>query len=780
MFRNTNFIVYSLLCFIFVYCEKEYIPNTNSSFYRCKESNRTPRAIKPENIVPGNNQRHKERSLSFDRFKDFNIHLDLYNFDDEIIKYKLQSRREMYVKALQKAIQTIQSLLKIKELEYNYMVDDFILESISIFNWDKTKIGTELYKEGIGMKDLDIDLYIFVRFGDNDEMGNLIFANARCAYLELDTGRPLIGLININKDYDYHQKDSFDFLKSLLLHELTHTLGFDRYFFENIFHIYFTKVDEYGITRHFINSTKVLKVAKRYFNCDLIEGVELENDRGQLTAGSHWEGRILLGEYMNGILYPTEQVISEFTLALLEDTGNYKANYYTGGLMQFGKNKGCEFLNSKCIVNRKINQRFSNEFFDRISNTNSEFDASCSSGRQSRAYHTYYYYLDKIPKEYQYFNSDKKGGWDGADYCPVSLPSTEENKNNYYVGHCSEKGSGIYGKEIFFRSEKLTYVTGEYLSNNSFCALSSLVSKNINDYWYYSRTLRAVCYKMHCSDKSLTVEVKNNFIVCPRSGGKVSALNFYGYLLCPDYNLICSGTVLCNDMFDCVDKKSLLKNNIIYDYETKTTQDYRQIDRGQVIKDVYELSSNGKCPINCAQCDEKGYCVKCRKNYSPLESIKNGRNLTECVLTSELSVGYFLKNNVYRKCIDNCNTCQNNITCQICVDGFIFNKTKCITCPAGKYAKKGLTYCSTCSAGTYSKENSTSCTKCPAGTFSKAGSSECIKCPSGTYSKQGSYACSICLAGTFSSEGAAECIKCNKGYISTKGASRCTVCPEGK
>ena len=33
--------------------------------------------------------------------------------------------------------------------------------------------------------------------------------------------------------------------------------------------------------------------------------------------------------------------ISEITLALLEDSGWYKANYYTGGLMRFGKNKGC-------------------------------------------------------------------------------------------------------------------------------------------------------------------------------------------------------------------------------------------------------------------------------------------------------------------------------------------------------------------------------------------------------------------------------------------------------
>ena len=40
---------------------------------------------------------------------------------------------------------------------------------------------------------------------------------------------------------------------------------------------------------------------------------------------------------MNGVVYPEEQAISEFTLALLEDSGYYKANYYTGGLREIWK-----------------------------------------------------------------------------------------------------------------------------------------------------------------------------------------------------------------------------------------------------------------------------------------------------------------------------------------------------------------------------------------------------------------------------------------------------------
>ena len=96
---------------------------------------------------------------------------------------------------------------------------------------------------------------------------------------------------------------------------------------------------------------------------------------------------------MTEAIYPEEQVISEFTLAFLEDTGYYKANYFTGGLIQFGKHKGSDFLKQKCFGNT-VNLNFYNEFFKNIPQNN--FEPGCSSGRQNRAYHTLYLY-DSIP-----------------------------------------------------------------------------------------------------------------------------------------------------------------------------------------------------------------------------------------------------------------------------------------------------------------------------------------------------------------------------------------------
>ena len=88
------------------------------------------------------------------------------------------------------------------------------------------------------------------------------------------------------------------------------------FFFENFYHNTLKESDSLGVPRIYLNSSKVVEVAKKYYNCDSIKGVELEDYGGDGTAGSHWEERILLGDIMNGVVYPEEQVISEFTLAV--------------------------------------------------------------------------------------------------------------------------------------------------------------------------------------------------------------------------------------------------------------------------------------------------------------------------------------------------------------------------------------------------------------------------------------------------------------------------------
>ena len=681
--------------------------------FRCKADFIMPPPIQNQNILPIDiNYKRNLDNTDVDGFKDFNIHLDLLNFEDEVKLYNLTDRRELYINGMNKAIKTIKSLLKVKPIERNYGFTDDQLTNIEIYNWNKTLIGNNCSK---GMFELGIDLFIFVRFGNNQEMGEQTLAAAGVRYFSPSNYQPLIGIVNINRDVNFTKNNSLRQFESIILHEFTHILGFSNYYFSEL-NMTFNESQKY-----FINSTRVVNVAKKYFNCETIKGVQLEEYGGDGTSGSHWEERILLGDIMGGIVYEEEEVISEFTLALLEDLGFYKANYYTGGLMKYGKNKGCDFVYSKCVINQKVNQNFKNEFFDTIYNLKNKItnrDPGCSSGRQSRAYHQLYVY-DEIPQQYQYFSSKTEGGRPSTDYCPVSeADQQKESKNIYYVGHCSERGSGEYGSNIPYKDKngqtqystngQLSSITGENNSDNSFCVLSSLISNKIQNYNIYSNVIRAVCYKMYCSNTTLTIQINNDFIVCPREGGKIKIDNYGGFLLCPDYYLICSGTVLCNDMFDCVEKKSLLKEDINYNYTIKTTQDIEYELNQSFSEGAYELSTNGICPQYCIQCNELSYCIKCKENYGIVESKENNTIKRNCQLESELTNGYFKKNGIYYKCGNNCQVCKNEYQCQTCETGYtninytcnninncinFDNNRKCIKCADGFRINEDGTFC---------------------------------------------------------------------------------------
>ena len=167
-----------------------------------------------------------------------------------------------------------------------------------------------------------------------------------------------------------------------------------------------------GINRTLITSPNVLKAAKKHFGCSEIDGIELENQGGSGTSGSHWESRVMLGDYMIGFDY-SEIYLSEITLGLFNDSGWYRVNDYTGGLFRHGKNQKCDFLKEKCIKNEIT--PFSNEFcIDKAF-------YRCGSSRLTRSFCYLVSYTSDVPSDYQYFSDTLKGGYSYSDYCPISM-----------------------------------------------------------------------------------------------------------------------------------------------------------------------------------------------------------------------------------------------------------------------------------------------------------------------------------------------------------------------
>ena len=377
---------------------------------------------------------------------------------------------------------------------------------------------------------INTDLILIPKIYQIDKVDAAAFPIAIGSYNK----RPIAGGILLGKHYDFNKKNSEKYLIMLLLHEITHILAFNNNLYE-IFpsgiNIIKRKINNED--RFLFQGKNVLKQAKRHFNCDSIEGIELENQGGIGSFGSHWEARVMLGDYMISTDYP-EITISEITLALLEDSGWYTVNYYTGGLFRFGKGLGCSFLNSSCI--RDDMSLFGREF---CLNENEE---RCSSGNIDRGF-CYIVKYDNIPENYQYFKNNKKGGFLPSDYCPVSI--SYPHQNYYFYSRCDSNGDNYNNLPLHY---------GEIYGKNSICVLSSLLPKNYENL----NKKEARCHKIECDyfNKSFTIDIGDFLLNCSGKYEEVNVDNYSGSIICPDYNRVCTGSVWCNDPLECIDLES--------------------------------------------------------------------------------------------------------------------------------------------------------------------------------------------------------------------------------
>ena len=166
----------------------------------------------------------------------------------------MKDKREFYLTGMNKAKETLESLLEVRPVEDFFFYDEDLLE-FEIYSWDKNLIGNKTKK---GMAELGIDLFIFIKFGNSAELGNQTLAAATPLYFDSRYGQTLLGIAYINRDLKITYKNSLRYFESVILHEFTHILGFTNDFFENIYHNYYILKDSYGKKRAYINSPKVI------------------------------------------------------------------------------------------------------------------------------------------------------------------------------------------------------------------------------------------------------------------------------------------------------------------------------------------------------------------------------------------------------------------------------------------------------------------------------------------------------------------------------------------
>lgn len=110
-------------------------------------------------------------------------------------------------------------------------------------------------------------------------------------------------------------------------------------------------VSSNGMPYFEIVTPTVKQVARNQFGCQALTGARLENQPTNILDcfGTHWDERYFYSETLSAYYAPEANYFSALTLALLEDSGWYRANYTNTQTSPFGHGAGCDFVEKECI-----------------------------------------------------------------------------------------------------------------------------------------------------------------------------------------------------------------------------------------------------------------------------------------------------------------------------------------------------------------------------------------------------------------------------------------------
>jgi len=340
--------------------------------------------------------------------------------------------------------------------------------------------------------------------------------------------RPIVGHVNFNVRLmpSSINKNSalWKELTGVALHETMHVLGFSNSMFHSFINassgqLYDNPVvtienPQDGHVATIITTPHVKEAVRRQFGCDSLEGAPLEDQGGAGTAASHWEKAVFMDEVMTGSA-SSSPVLSNVTLALLEDSGWYFPNYEFGERLVWGENRGCKFVQQNC-ENGWPKSEADGYFCEEKDKQGCTYDRTARGLCSIKQY-------SNLPKQYQHLSDPALGGTVVlADYCPFVRA--------YSNGLCTDTSISktyIYGDEPGERSKC-------YLSKVSLSPISSLLDK---------QEALPLCYPTVCiSPTELATKIGNYWYNCP-SGKNISNIHgYFGSLDCPDASVLCGGT----------------------------------------------------------------------------------------------------------------------------------------------------------------------------------------------------------------------------------------------
>lgn len=372
------------------------------------------------------------------------------------------------------------------------------------------------------------DIVIFVTSRPTDE--GVLGWGVSCQ--EDQNGRSIAGQINISPlllQSQYTPK----FRAAVIVHEIFHVLGFSGNKFmdfrdENgnvrsqtvIPDSHTFKGKNYPVKK--LATPAVIAAGRKYFDCDTLDGIELEDYGSSGTAGSHWEQRLLLNELMTGAGLDNPgsgPVMSVFTLAAMEDSGWYRVDHNFTEELEWGRGFGCSFVDDRCeeswptFEDSGVSGYFCNKKLLPTS--------YCTFDQRGKGFCTAAVYSQPLPEYYQHFSDPNIGGQNPlTDYCPYIVRNPDGDCTN------PDNKDGVDAAS-----------TGEYFGEMSRCFASDLTtSLFINPL----SDLGTRCFMYSCINGVLYTNVGKKWIKCPLDGGHIKrVVGYSGSITCPKASFIC-------------------------------------------------------------------------------------------------------------------------------------------------------------------------------------------------------------------------------------------------
>ena len=418
-----------------------------------------------------------------------------------------------------------------------------------------------------------------------------IVAYASYCQQENALNRPVAGFANLCPDKLETDAQSFENLLATVKHEIYHALGFSVGlfgFYRNTEGKPLVKRDKHGlppydnITKLYKWNDKILKMvvrkkwsvsgghkehqvqmivtpnvkreARDHFKCPDLEGAELENQGGEGTALTHWEKRVFENEAMTGT-YTQHPVFSKITLALMEDTGWYKANYSMAEVLDWGRGLGCKFVKNNCRawIADRLNKKLSTAPFC-ATLKQSPLHMKCTHTKLSLALCNLVKYTSGLPREFRYFDrlgkaavkdiSTYGGAVELADFCPFYQKFTLTDESGRKRGTTctlhenAPEGDKNYALEAYSSGSKCVQ------HGRHWTARKGLLTRTMLDWG-------SGCYRYKCEEKGLILMISGKEYLCSHEGkrleihGLMNNWKVNGSLICPACEEFCQGADHC-------------------------------------------------------------------------------------------------------------------------------------------------------------------------------------------------------------------------------------------